>query len=56
MGLVRLPGNPIKFEGMGKTISKPAPRLGEHTDIVLKSLLNMAESELKILREQGAIK
>jgi crotonobetainyl-CoA:carnitine CoA-transferase CaiB-like acyl-CoA transferase len=41
---------------MGKTISKPAPRLGEHTDIVLKSLLNMAESELKILREQGAIK
>ena len=33
-----------------------APRLGEHTDLVLKSLLNMAESELKMLREQGAIK
>ena len=56
VGRVRLPGNPIKFEGMGKTISKPAPRLGEHTDLVLKSLLNMAESELKTLREQGAIK
>ena len=45
-----------KFDGMGKTISKPAPRLGEHTDVVLKSLLKMAESELKALREQGAIK
>ena len=56
VGRVRLPGNPIKFQGMGKTISKPAPRLGEHTDVVLKSLLKMAESELKALREQGAIK
>ena len=56
VGRVRLPGNPIKFEGMGKTISKPAPRLGEHTDAVLKSLLKLAESELKALREQGAIK
>lgn len=56
VGRVRLPGNPIKFEGAGKTISKPAPRLGEHTDLVLKNLLKMAESELKALREQGAIK
>ena len=56
VGRVRLPGNPIKFEGMGKTISKPAPRLGEHTDLVLKSLLHLAEKELAELRAQGAIK
>lgn len=56
VGRVRLPGNPIKFEGSGKTISKPAPRLGEHTDAVLARLLRLAAGELAALRAQGAIK
>jgi crotonobetainyl-CoA:carnitine CoA-transferase CaiB-like acyl-CoA transferase len=56
VGKVRLPGNPIKFAGMGPTISKPAPMLGEHTDEVLKSLLRLGAAELAGLRESGAIK
>jgi crotonobetainyl-CoA:carnitine CoA-transferase CaiB-like acyl-CoA transferase len=56
VGRVRLPGNPIKFEGMGRTISNPAPRLGEHTDEVLRDLLSLPASRVAELREQGVIK
>jgi len=56
VGRVRLPGNPIKFEGMGRTISNPAPRLGEHTDAVLRDLLALPPARVAELREQGVIK
>jgi crotonobetainyl-CoA:carnitine CoA-transferase CaiB-like acyl-CoA transferase len=54
-GTVRLPGNPIKMSGMEGTISKPAPRLGEHTDVVLGEVLGLAESQIVALRKGGAI-
>jgi len=56
VGRVRLPGNPIKFEGMGRTISNPAPRLGEHTDAVLRDLLALPAERIAQLREQGVVK
>ena len=56
VGKVRLPGNPIKMSGMSGTISKPAPRLGEHTDAVLGQLLNLSADEIASLRRQGAVK
>ncbi len=56
VGRVRLPGNPIKMSGMGATISKPAPRLGEHTTAVLGELLQLPAEEIENLRRQGAIK
>jgi crotonobetainyl-CoA:carnitine CoA-transferase CaiB-like acyl-CoA transferase len=56
VGTVRLPGNPIKMSGVSGTISKPAPRLGEHTDAVLKNLLSLSGEEIDGLRRQGAIK
>jgi crotonobetainyl-CoA:carnitine CoA-transferase CaiB-like acyl-CoA transferase len=40
---------------MEGTISKPAPRLGEHTDVVLGELLGLAESQIVALRKGGAI-
>jgi len=55
VGRVRLPGNPIKFEGIERTISNPAPRLGEHTDAVLRDLLALPADEIAALRRQGAI-
>ena len=54
-GRVRLPGNPIKMSGVTKTISNPAPRLGEHTDRVLGELLSLSADEIAKLRSQGAI-
>ena len=56
VGKVRLPGNPIKMSGMSGTISKPAPRLGEHTDAVLSRLLSLTADQIASLRRQGAIK
>ena len=55
VGEVRLPGNPIKIDGMRKTISRPAPLLGEHTEELLKKLLKLSSTELNKLREAGAI-
>ena len=55
VGKVRLPGNPIKMSGMGKTISNPAPRVGEHTDAVLGSLLRLSADEIASLRKSGAV-
>jgi len=56
VGRVRLPGNPIKMAGMPGTISKPAPRLGEHTDEVLARLLGADAGEIARLRAAGAVK
>ncbi|HET9903988.1 MAG TPA: CoA transferase [Xanthobacteraceae bacterium] len=56
VGRVRLPGNPIKMSGMEGTISKPAPRLGEHTERVLSELLKLSQQEIAALRAKGAVK
>lgn len=56
VGKVRLPGNPIKMSDVPGTISKPAPRLGEHTDAVLSRLLSLTAEQIASLRQQGAIK
>lgn len=56
IGNVRLPGNPIKMSGMAETISKPAPRLGEHTDAVLGDLLKLPADKIAGLRADGVVK
>ena len=55
VGKVRLPGNPIKMSGVSGTISRPAPRLGEHTDAVLGGILGLSAEEIANLRSQGAV-
>jgi crotonobetainyl-CoA:carnitine CoA-transferase CaiB-like acyl-CoA transferase len=56
VGRVRLPGNPIKMSGVRGTISKPAPRLGEHTDSVLSEVLSLGADRIAALRACGAIR
>jgi crotonobetainyl-CoA:carnitine CoA-transferase CaiB-like acyl-CoA transferase len=55
VGRVRLPGNPIKLDGAGPTISRPAPRLGEHTDEVLRELLGLPVERIAELRKEGVV-
>lgn len=55
VGRVRLPGNPIRMSGVSGTISKPAPRLGEHTDAVLAGLLGLTPERIAELRAQRAV-
>jgi len=55
VGLVRLPGNPIKFADLEGTPSRPAPRLGEHTDDVLQTLLGLSQQKIADLRREAVI-
>lgn len=52
---VRIPGTPIKFQGVEDKAVKGAPTLGEDTDDVLKTLLGLSEEEIKEAREKQVI-
>jgi CoA:oxalate CoA-transferase len=54
VGRVTVVGNPIKLDGEGRAPGR-IPRLGEHTDEVLRELGGFAEAELEALRASGAI-
>jgi crotonobetainyl-CoA:carnitine CoA-transferase CaiB-like acyl-CoA transferase len=56
VGRVRVPGNPIKMSDAPGTPSRPAPRLGEHTETVLRDLLHVSSAEIAALRAAGAIR
>jgi crotonobetainyl-CoA:carnitine CoA-transferase CaiB-like acyl-CoA transferase len=55
VGLVRVPGNPIKISGTPGTISEPAPLLGEHTADILARLLEYPSERIEALRHEGAV-
>ncbi|MBM2827057.1 MAG: yfdE 2, partial [Dehalococcoidia bacterium] len=55
MGCQTIPGTPIKAIGLDDSITKPAPRLGEHTDSVLKELLGLGEEEINQLIVEGVV-
>jgi crotonobetainyl-CoA:carnitine CoA-transferase CaiB-like acyl-CoA transferase len=47
-------GFPIKFSDTVCSIRTPPPRLGEHTDAVLRNL-GYADSDIERLRQSGAV-
>jgi len=53
-GKVRMTGFPVKVGSTPCKLRLPAPRLGEHTDEILKSL-NFNQESIKKLRENGVI-
>ncbi|MBM4384899.1 MAG: CoA transferase [Deltaproteobacteria bacterium] len=48
-------GNPVKMSRLAEGPLGPAPRLGAHTEDVLRSLLGMDDAEIARLRGEGAI-
>src|SRR5205085_2421064 len=54
-GRVRTLGTPIKVDGQMECAALPPPRLGEHTESVLKDLLGYPSERLVELRQSGAI-
>jgi crotonobetainyl-CoA:carnitine CoA-transferase CaiB-like acyl-CoA transferase len=54
-GAVKLIGSPLKLHGTPVVSPKPPPRLGEHTDEILRQYLQLAPEHIEALRKAGAI-
>lgn len=55
VGIIRMPGFPVKMEKTPGTYRLGAPQLGEHTVEVLKDLLGYSDEEIEELRKAGAV-
>jgi CoA:oxalate CoA-transferase len=56
VGKMKILGSPFNMSETPGVVSTPAPLLGEHTDEVLKSLLNFDQEKLDALRKKEIIK
>lgn len=54
-GVVVAPGNPLQGGTAPAAPDTPAPRLGEHTDDVLSTLLGYSPERLAALRAAGVV-
>lgn len=54
-GRLALIGNPIKFSKTPVDYRYPPPRMGQHSDELLKELLGLPDEEIARLRSSGAI-
>jgi crotonobetainyl-CoA:carnitine CoA-transferase CaiB-like acyl-CoA transferase len=54
-GTVPMIGNPITFSGTPVDYRDPPPRLGEHTEEVLGTLLEVSPEEIAGLRARGVV-
>ena len=55
LGKVSMPGAPFKMSATPAAYSRPAPRLGEHTDVVLRELLGLEDDDISKLRGAGDV-
>ena len=55
MGNVRVDGLPVHLSATDWEITRGAPCLGEHNDLVFSEVLGIDEREIADLREQGVI-
>jgi crotonobetainyl-CoA:carnitine CoA-transferase CaiB-like acyl-CoA transferase len=54
-GTVRMVGAPVRLSETPGSVRTPAPMLGEHTDAVLRDLLELDAEQIDTLRAGGAI-
>lgn len=53
--IAQYPGLPWKTLGVPPVASRPAPRLGQHNEVVLRSVLHLTEREIGQLEKDGVI-
>jgi 2-methylfumaryl-CoA isomerase len=53
IGRYPMPGLPFDFSAMPREATRPAPRLGEHTDRVLSEVLGLPDAEIARLHDSG---
>jgi len=54
-GKMKVVGSPINLSETPAEIRSPAPLLGEHTELVLKDILNLTEAQIVELKKKNAI-
>lgn len=54
-GPMKLVNTPVKYSHSQPGIRTPPPTLGQHTDEVLKGLLNYSEEEILSLKQEGVV-
>jgi crotonobetainyl-CoA:carnitine CoA-transferase CaiB-like acyl-CoA transferase len=54
-GMVKLVGPAVKLSDTPGRVRNPAPTLGQHTDAVLREMLDMDTAAIEALREAGAV-
>ena len=55
VGMIRMLGLPIRFDGTPSSIRSHPPALGEHTAAILEELLGMSGEEIDDLGRQGIV-
>jgi 2-methylfumaryl-CoA isomerase len=55
IGPCRVPGSPLQFSATPAEPPRRAPRLGEHTDEVLASVLGLTGAQIGTLRDRGVV-
>ncbi|MBW2673130.1 MAG: CoA transferase [Deltaproteobacteria bacterium] len=55
IGKMKIVGSPIKLSETPGEVYAPAPLLGEHSEWVLKKILNYSDKEIQTLKEEGVI-
>jgi CoA:oxalate CoA-transferase len=55
LGKFKIPGVPIKLSYTPGGIESPAPKLGEHTEEILTTLLDYSKEEIARLRKEEVI-
>jgi 2-methylfumaryl-CoA isomerase len=53
IGRYPMPGLPLDFGAAPREPTRPAPRLGEHTDLVLSQMLGLSDGEIARLHDTG---
>lgn len=54
-GPIKLVNTPIKYSHAKPGVRTPPPTLGQHTDEVLRGLLDYTEEDILSLRQQGIV-
>ncbi|GAF86971.1 unnamed protein product, partial [marine sediment metagenome] len=56
MGKIYVAGNPIKLSTLTEeVVTGPAPKIGEHTEEILRSFLNYDDAKIKELKKQKIV-
>ena len=54
-GPMKLLNTPVKYSHSTPSIRTPPPTLGQHTDEVLREILDMDENAIKALKAEGIV-